>query len=195
MCIRDRAQAVGALVARGSKECPVRPCRAGSPWPPKPWRRKPYPASFGGLKLRHRKTRRGRRVPPAPLNSETAGSGDPALQPTPLSRLRWERIGSLAFAATFGSARTPTLRSPVFAAAFFRLDLRRGTFDFRPSVWTASPRPLPAPPPKTARRSLLISAPAILILPRRSPPAAPSSPAAPIFSSWACRFPTLSPMD
>src|SRR5664280_3458150 len=47
--------AVGALVARSSKECPVRPCRAGSP----------YPASLG----------------------ETAGSGDPALQPTASSRL------------------------------------------------------------------------------------------------------------
>src|SRR5664280_189902 len=31
--------------------------------------------SPGGLKSCHRKTRRGRRVPPAPLNSETAGSG------------------------------------------------------------------------------------------------------------------------
>jgi len=60
-----RTHAVRALVARSSKECPVRPCRAGSPWPPKPWRRRPYPASLG----------------------ETAGSGDPALQPTASSRL------------------------------------------------------------------------------------------------------------
>ena len=41
---------------RSAKESPVRPCRAGSP----------YPASVG----------------------ETAGSGDPALQPTASSRLR-----------------------------------------------------------------------------------------------------------
>src|SRR5664280_1366080 len=72
--------AVGALVARSSEECPVRPCRAGSP----------YPASLG----------------------ETAGSGDPALQPTASSRLNGSRIvgGSFSCGREFRDSRAQHLK-------------------------------------------------------------------------------------